>query len=274
MASWRWGGTATILVLARLAQDVAGRVTALIAAVFLSAAILHVRDSHFATVDVLTTLFATATLAYLMAAMRSDATKWYALAGLMGGLATSTKYSVALLMVSMGAAQLVRLYERRAPFWSLRAWIPPVVFAAAFVAGFAAGTPYAFLDFPTFRAAIWNDSQQLSHGHNIILGRGWWYHIRHTLPFGLGLPIFACAIAGWIPFFRYHRAPPSSSARSPHRSISPWAPATRCSFVTSCRSCRSPACRRQGRAYAVRHREHQDRAVSWTAARPASAGDR
>ena len=52
-------GTATILVLARLARDAAGRATALVAALFLAVAILHVRDSHFATVDVLTTLLAT-----------------------------------------------------------------------------------------------------------------------------------------------------------------------------------------------------------------------
>jgi 4-amino-4-deoxy-L-arabinose transferase-like glycosyltransferase len=198
-------GAATILVLARLAQDVAGRATALVAALFLSVAILHVRDSHFATVDVLTTLLATASLALLVAALQSDSVKGFALAGLVGGLATSTKYSVALLMVSMAAAQVVRLSERRNPFWSLRAWAPPLVFAAAFVGGFFAGTPYALIDSGTFATAFRNDSHQLSHGHNILLGRGWTYHFLNTLPYGLGLPIFAASLAGWIPFARQYR---------------------------------------------------------------------
>ena len=200
-------GTATILVLARLARDVAGRATALVAALFLSVAILHVRDSHFATVDVLTTLLATASLALLIAALRNDSIKLFTLAGLACGLATSTKYSVALLMVAMAAAQIVRLYDGKNRFLSLRAWAPPLLFAAAFVAGFVAGTPYALIESATFKAHFLNDSGQLAHGHNIILGRGWTYHFTHTLPYGLGLPIFGAALAGWIPFTRHYPRP-------------------------------------------------------------------
>ena len=200
-------GAATILVLARLARDVAGRATALVAALFLSVAILHVRDSHFATVDVLTTLFATASLALLISALQSDSIKAFALAGLAGGLATATKYSVALLVIPMAAAQLVRLYEHRDRLWSVRAWAPPIVFAAAFAGGFVAGTPYALIDAATFKTAFVNDSTQLSRGHNIILGRGWSYHFMNTLPYGLGLPIFVASLAGWIPFVRHCRKP-------------------------------------------------------------------
>lgn len=199
-------GTATILVLARLARDIAGRATAVVAALFLTVAILHVRDSHFATVDILTTLLATASLALLIAAMKGDSIRMFALAGLAGGLATSTKYSVALLVVAMGAAQLVRLFEGRHPFWSLRAWAPLFLFAAAFAAGFVAATPYAVIEWTMFKTHFLNDSGQLSQGHNIILGRGWTYHVMHTLPYGLGIPIFVMAVAGWIPFgWRYPR---------------------------------------------------------------------
>jgi hypothetical protein len=158
-------------------------------------------------VDVLTTLLATASLALLIAALRNDSIKLFTLAGLAGGLATSTKYSVALLMVAMAAAQLVRLYDGGNRFWSLRAWAPPLLFAAAFAAGFVAGTPYALIEFATFKAHFLNDSGQLAHGHNIILGRGWTYHFTHTLPYGLGLPIFAAALAGWIPFGRHYPRP-------------------------------------------------------------------
>lgn len=198
-------GAATIVVLARLARDVAGRATALIAALFLAVAVLHVRDSHFATVDVLMTLLGTSSLAVLIGALQRDSIGGFALAGLLGGLATSTKYSVAPLVVAMAAAQLVRLYERKRPFWSVRAWAPPLVFGAAFVGGFVAGTPYALIDSGTFITAFRNNSEQLSHGHNIILGRGWTYHVLTTLPYGLGLPIFAASLAGWIPFLRHYR---------------------------------------------------------------------
>src|SRR5260221_4713334 len=123
-------GTATILVLARMARDAASRATALVAALFLSVAILHVRDSHFATVDVLTTLLATASLALLIAALRNDSIKLFTLAGLVGGLATSTKYNVALLMVAMAAAQNRRLYHRGKRFWAPPSWGAPPYFLA------------------------------------------------------------------------------------------------------------------------------------------------
>src|SRR5258705_1109481 len=99
-------GTATILVLARLAREVAGRATAVVAALFLSVAILHVRDSHFATVDVLTTLLATASLALLIAALRNDSITLFTLAGAAGGLATSPEFSAAVLMGALPAAQV------------------------------------------------------------------------------------------------------------------------------------------------------------------------
>jgi len=198
-------GAATIFVLARLARDVAGRATALVAALFLAVAVLHVRDSHFATVDVLMTLLVTSSLAFLISALQRDSIGGFALAGLVGGLATSTKYSAAPLLVAMAAAQLVRLYERQHPFWSVRAWAAPLVFGATFVGGFFAGSPYVLIEWGTFSTAFRNDSSQLSHGHNIILGRGWIYHVTHTLPYGLGLPIFAASLAGWIPFLRHYR---------------------------------------------------------------------
>src|SRR5258705_2941632 len=62
-------GTATILVLARLGSRVADRTTGLLAAFFLSVAVLHVRDSHFAMTDVLMTLLVTASLALLVQAL-------------------------------------------------------------------------------------------------------------------------------------------------------------------------------------------------------------
>src|SRR5258708_29073338 len=107
----------------------------------------------------------------------------------------------------MGGGEPGRRYEHRGRLWSVRAWAPPIVFAAAFAGGFVAGTPYALIDAATFKTAFVNDSTQLSRGHNIILGRGWSYHFTNTLPYGLGLPIFVASLAGWIPFVRHCRKP-------------------------------------------------------------------
>jgi 4-amino-4-deoxy-L-arabinose transferase-like glycosyltransferase len=93
-------GIATILVLARLARRVADDVTAMVAALLLAVATLHVRESHFALTDTLMTLLATACLALLVEGSQTGRTTLFALAGLAGGLATSTKYSAAVLRAS------------------------------------------------------------------------------------------------------------------------------------------------------------------------------
>ena len=192
-------GTATILVLARLALRVADRATSLLAAFFLSVAVLHVRDSHFALTDVLMTLLATASLAMLVKALDTYSLRDVALAGLLGGLATSTKYSAAAIVAGMAAVQWLWLVKSR----DYRPWL---IFLAAFAGGFLVATPFALLDPRTFAADVFFDTRHLSGGHGVLLGRGWTYHLTRSLPYGLGFGIFAAALAGSVPFaLRYRR---------------------------------------------------------------------
>jgi hypothetical protein len=203
-------GTLTIVVLFRLARRAADTSTALTAALLLAVALVHVRDSHFAMTDVLMTLLLTASLAFLLRALdhgaieesRRRALKGFAIAGLVGGLAASTKYSAAAILVAMGAAQLVWLAYSRKALWSSLAWMPTALFVAAFAAGFLIGTPYAVLDTTKFTADLAFDFTHLAGGHGVDLGRGWTYHMRRSLPYGVGLPTFFAAIVGVAPFVR------------------------------------------------------------------------
>ena len=190
-------GTATILATARLARQVADARTAAIAAWFLAVAVLHVRDSHFATVDVLLTLLVTGCLVLVLEAIEAPTIRAVALAGFVGGLAASTKYSA-------GALVLTALFLRRG-------WEPRLrdllTFGAAFGAGFVMTTPYAVLDFAQFSTDLRYDAAHLRGGHGVDLGRGWFYHPSFSLLFGLGPLLFFAAIAGAVPFWqRYRRA--------------------------------------------------------------------
>ena len=203
-------GTATVFVLYRLGRRIADLQTGVIAAGFLAVAILHVRDSHFAMTDVLMTLFVTASLALLVRAVDAAVTTAsgerlaaFAQAGLVGGLAASTKYNAAAVVAAMGAAQLVLWKERRARPWVPRTWLPSVAFVAAFAAGFVLATPYAVLDYGKFSADLIFDFTHLSGGHGINLGRGWLYHATRSLPYGTGVPIFAAGMLG-IPLMVWH----------------------------------------------------------------------
>ncbi len=102
----------------------------------------------------------------------------------------------------MGAAQLLLLANARRTATSPAAWTPAVFFTSAFALGFLVGTPYAVLDHGRFSADLAFDFTHLSGGHGIDLGRGWVYHLRRSLPYGVGIPTCLAALAGLVPFAR------------------------------------------------------------------------
>ena len=198
-------GTLTIIPVYRLALRIWDWHAALAAAFFLAVAVLHVRDSHFAMTDVLMTLFVMLALARLVSAFDAasedrsgDApvVRGFAVAGLLAGLATSTKYNAAALAVSMVIAQVLLLARARHRPWSPRAWMPLIVFAVAAVAGFLLGTPYSVLDAAKFMEDLRYDLTHLSEPHGIDVGPGWYAHLTRSLPYGCGFLIFAAAIVG------------------------------------------------------------------------------
>ena len=204
-------GVLTIPVLFLLARRAAGPVAAIGAAVLLAVAPLHVRDSHFAMTDVPMTLLVTASL-WLMAEAHAGldrewpthgAVRWgpglrlMAAAGFAGGLAAGTKYSAAAVLAAAGVLQAE--LAAAAPSWRRPAtWTPLAAYLAGGIAGFVFATPYAVLDFATFRADLLFDVGHLSGGHGVVLGRGWVRHLAFSLPHGLGAGTFVAACAGTI----------------------------------------------------------------------------
>ena len=206
-------GSLTILVLFGLARRVADSTTALIAALLLAVALLHVRESHFAMTDVLMTLLLTTSLACLLQAVdeskdeasRGRFLRSVGVAGLLAGLATSTKYSAAAILPTVVAVQGAWLSNAGTSPWAPRAWAPVLSFVAAFGAAFVAATPYALIDSERFVADLRFVFTHLSDGHGIDVGRGWTYHLRRSLPYGAGVAVCMAAIAGMVPFARHLR---------------------------------------------------------------------
>ena len=211
-------GTLTILALYRLGRQVAGPPVAVAAALFLAVAPLHVRDSHFAVTDVTMTLLVTVSLWLLLEGSRRieaasdpapahrilDGLGTFALAGLVGGLATSTKYNAATVLAAAGFAQ-VWLWRHAASRRRLAVWAPLASYVACFVAGFVAATPYAVLDFAQFRTDLLFETTHLSQGHGLNLGRGWSRHLWFSLPYGLGVPLFVAGLGGMAVAATYSR---------------------------------------------------------------------
>jgi 4-amino-4-deoxy-L-arabinose transferase-like glycosyltransferase len=205
-------GTLTVIVLYRLGRRMAGAAAGLLSSLFLAVAILHVRDSHFAMTDVMMTLLVTTSLALVLRALDRalDAQRFeairlrdFAIAGLAGGLAASTKYNAAAILAAMAAAQIVLWVRLAGRPWTPRTWLPTLTFAASLIGGFLAGTPYAVLDYEHFSADLIFDFTHLSGGHGVILGRGWIVHLTRSLPYGTGPFTFVAAVVA-APFVLRH----------------------------------------------------------------------
>lgn len=186
-------GAASVLAVHRIASRIESARAGLVAAFFLAIAFLHVRDSHFLTVDVPSTFLALISCAWLLTYLANSTLRSLLFCATFLGLATSTKYNIALFgFWPLLAPWLARARPRGRYGRGRHSLLAAVVMGTAFVAA----SPFIALDFSTF----WRDlSYQRSHfheGHGIDLGNDWTYHLTFTLFHGLGWPLLAMALIG------------------------------------------------------------------------------
>lgn len=196
-------GTATVYLVYLIGARWVNRRVGLLAAFFLAVAYLHVRESHFGTVDVPLTFFVTLATVFLLRAEDSPTPRRFALAGLFAGLAISTKYNGLALL-----APLALLHARPSvDFVSPRLRVAGPLLTVAFVViGFVVGTPFSVLDHATFfRDAAFELIHKSQEAPVPDLGRGWIYHLRYSLPEGLGVPLLLAALGGVVVGLREKR---------------------------------------------------------------------
>jgi 4-amino-4-deoxy-L-arabinose transferase-like glycosyltransferase len=191
-------GTATVLVVYRIGARVFGTRCGLIAALFLALSLLHARDSHFAVTDVPMTFLVCASMLALVEAQLDRRPQRFFVAGLLAGLAASTKYNAVLLVVPLVAGEIFEVIEARREgrsTWDHRGLL---FFVAPFLVGFLYGTPYAALDWREMADGFRRISSHLEEGHGIDVGTGWSYHVFVSLRYGVGWPVLVAALAGSV----------------------------------------------------------------------------
>ena len=177
-------GVATILAAYALSLAAYRRPrAALLAAFSLAVCHLHVRDSHFATVDVLVTLFVTLSLVCACRASEAPTARHFVLAGILAGLAISSKYNVGLVTIPIGVAALYRGREALSRL---------ALAAAASAAAFALTSPYVLLRFGGFRSDMRFLEDFLYRPGDLAL----WDHLKLTFPHGLGWPLYVASALG------------------------------------------------------------------------------
>ncbi|MFX0198099.1 MAG: glycosyltransferase family 39 protein [Candidatus Hodarchaeota archaeon] len=189
-------GTLTIVIIYKVAKKLFHSTAALISALFMAFAYLHVVYSHFGVTDIPMTFLLVVSLYFVAKCHEEPIAKNYLLAGIFAGLATSTKYNALLLFIPMIITHVFNFEkrDRLSQYLDRRIFL----FFIAMSIGFFMATPYAIFDSKTFVNDFLFNIDHLNRGHGIILGRGWWVHGKVSLFYGVGPIMLIFSILGII----------------------------------------------------------------------------
>ncbi len=216
---------ATFAAGARLWGNRAG----LVAALLLAITPLHVQHSHFLTVDVPATLWVMLSLLWSVRLATGDLKplKTALWAGIFAGLAAATKYNMALVILPLLAACVVRPTPAQAPtlpkgkvedvkerdvpgslaFPLGRVGACAGVGLLASLLAFFAACPGALLETSIFLKDVRFEAVHVQNRDDPTFrdtGSGFVYHITHNLDAGMGLPLLLLALAS-IGYALYRR---------------------------------------------------------------------
>jgi hypothetical protein len=197
-------GTVTIPLTYWLAEKLLGtdrgRRAGLIAAAVVTFSFIHVRESHFGVTDVPTAAVATAALIAIANVFHSGTTRQYLAAGFLCGLAASTKYTVAAIVLSFLAAHFL---GRKPSDWAAR---PFGAGLAAIPAGFLFGSPYALLNWKPFLQDLGWLSAFAGTPDPVNAQANFAGIAGYAAESGFGLPVFVCfVLAALLAMYRRRR---------------------------------------------------------------------
>lgn len=195
-------GVATVYLIYRLGRKLFSYSVGLLSAFFFSLTFLHVRDSHFAMLDIPATLFGVGSLLAVWRVYRRGRWANYLLAGVLLGLATATKYYAVILFIPLITAYISRRGLSIANSGIGRGTVRLLIAITAAAAVFLLTSPYTILDYSAFLREIRTGiiSPQLVDGFHLLpelnTDRGWIYHITFSLRYGLGWPLEILGLIG------------------------------------------------------------------------------
>jgi len=194
-------GVATVLVVYLIARRWWGERTALLASALLAVNFLHVRNSQYAVNDVPSTFFLVLSFYFACRIAEEGKLRHYLLAGLMAGLAASTKYNAGTIVVSVAVAHWVH-YRGLSGRLRPAALACLIASAASALFGFVLGTPYSLLSFDEFRNGF---LEQLSMGQSPWSGQAQvptaWIFLNGIAQ-GAGIAATVLALFGVVLFWR------------------------------------------------------------------------
>ena len=200
--------TASVALMFAIGRRMYGAWTGLLAAALTTFAVIHIQHAHFYRPEPFTVLTSLAALWAMLRFADTARMRDAALLGVLVGLAMAPKVSVAPILAPLALVFLWAWKDRSGGRWAdLTVWsavrFAPVVALAGLLAlaAFFITTPYAFLDFSAFLADIRAQTEMAREaGHWPFTWQyadtpAFWYQIRQTSVWGLGLPL---GIVAWL----------------------------------------------------------------------------
>lgn len=211
-------GVLTVGAVYALGRRVFDEAIALVGALFLALCFLHVRDSHFGMSDVTMTLFVVLAVLAAVLWQQKGGVPRALLAGLLVGLAGSTKYNGLAVAVAFVFAAVMQLFparvterataeratEERPTTTRVTSVTSPTsaltetaAFGIAVALSFFGGSPYILLEWSRFVTDIGTVQETMATGHGgMQISRGWWYFGSVILPAALGWPLYIASLVG------------------------------------------------------------------------------
>lgn len=193
-------GTATIGVVHAIAAPLFGTSAGLLSALFMTVAFLHVRDSHYATTDAPMAFFIMCAMLAIVRVYRHRRASDARLAGFLAALAMGTKYNAVMLAAPMIVVEVLHAWPLRHDWRRVLRETHLFRMAIPFILLFLAGSPYLILDHRTALEHLRMLQESTTTGMTPpeLLGRGWTYHLPHSLWYGLGWPLLFSGLAGMV----------------------------------------------------------------------------
>jgi 4-amino-4-deoxy-L-arabinose transferase-like glycosyltransferase len=201
-------GVGTVWIAYLSGRRLGGKWAARLAAALLAVNVFHIARSHLIEVDLPLTFFALLALWLLLGLTKKPSLGMYIAVGAAIGLAASTKYTGAILLIPLAVAHFsipsgarassktrpARSKTRGRPAW----WVPLVsVLVAAGV--FALTSPYVLLDSRTFLENFATERQHMSVGHFGLGGTASWaFYGRALAGSVLGWPCAILSLAALV----------------------------------------------------------------------------
>lgn len=160
----------------------------LLAALILAIAPLHVQHSHFATVDVPSTVFIAACLGFAGLVLKRGSWRDYILCGAMAGFAAGTKYNAGVLVLSLIAAHFLRRPEHLEPVEGSRA-VKLVGGLGGAMLAFVVSTPAVLFRWRDLSYGFAYELRHAAEGHGLTFvgtGNGFLFTFTSSLWYGLG----------------------------------------------------------------------------------------